>query len=326
MKKKVFSILLMMALAISTFAQINVITRAKEPKLERVVQQYDSLQNINEENIMLHQGQTIFFKSNSFYKPGNQFHAFRTRPVYDDYSRNYLYKPVNTCDYESTLCLMNDYKAILGKYYYINRVDWRKNKYSSKAGARDYCLQLIEEEKKDTIYFVQDQYCHQCNAFVTIGYYEKMKELFVGKMFHHSTSSECNKAGVDETVKVPYKAQFKCVDVAVNLEKFGDVHVVLESKTYGQVIAEISKRNKVIDFISVSDLNRYVKQFGTYYADLIVQGKVVRGMNKKMAEASWGKPKDINTTTGSYGTHEQWVYYGDNYLYFENGKLTSIQN
>jgi hypothetical protein len=42
--------------------------------------------------------------------------------------------------------------------------------------------------------------------------------------------------------------------------------------------------------------------------------------------SSWGKPESVNKTTNSYGTREQWVYGGRNYLYFEDGKLTSIQN
>lgn len=43
-------------------------------------------------------------------------------------------------------------------------------------------------------------------------------------------------------------------------------------------------------------------------------------------ETSWGKPNHINRTTAAYGVHEQWVYGGGNYLYFENGRLTAIQN
>lgn len=42
--------------------------------------------------------------------------------------------------------------------------------------------------------------------------------------------------------------------------------------------------------------------------------------------SSWGRPESINRTTNAHGTHEQWVYGGRNYLYFENGMLTSIQN
>lgn len=51
------------------------------------------------------------------------------------------------------------------------------------------------------------------------------------------------------------------------------------------------------------------------------------GMTKQeVLDSSWGKPTKINKTTGSYGVHEQWVYGGGNYLYFENGVLTTIQN
>ena len=51
------------------------------------------------------------------------------------------------------------------------------------------------------------------------------------------------------------------------------------------------------------------------------------GMSKEdVLASSWGRPEKINTTTNVYGTREQWVYGGRNYLYFENGVLTSIQN
>jgi hypothetical protein len=51
------------------------------------------------------------------------------------------------------------------------------------------------------------------------------------------------------------------------------------------------------------------------------------GMSQEdVVASSWGKPQKINTTTNAYGTREQWVYGGGNYLYFENDKLTTIQN
>ncbi len=51
------------------------------------------------------------------------------------------------------------------------------------------------------------------------------------------------------------------------------------------------------------------------------------GMTREEAIASsWGKPEHINTTIRASGRHEQWVYGSGNYLYFEDGKLTSIQN
>lgn len=51
------------------------------------------------------------------------------------------------------------------------------------------------------------------------------------------------------------------------------------------------------------------------------------GMTKSQVlnSTNWGKPKSVNTTTNKYGTQEQWVYGNYQYLYFDNGKLTTIQ-
>ena len=45
-----------------------------------------------------------------------------------------------------------------------------------------------------------------------------------------------------------------------------------------------------------------------------------------LTKTSWGKPSRVNRTTTSNGTREQWVYFGQNYLYFNNNILTAVQN
>ncbi|ADU99282.1 hypothetical protein [Alicycliphilus denitrificans] len=51
------------------------------------------------------------------------------------------------------------------------------------------------------------------------------------------------------------------------------------------------------------------------------------GMSKEDVLASnWGAPERINRTTTSYGVREQWVYGSQNYLYFQNDVLVTIQN
>lgn len=76
-------------------------------------------------------------------------------------------------------------------------------------------------------------------------------------------------------------------------------------------------------------LNQYFKEltrkYGSKNADLIIEGSVKIGWSKQMCRESWGEPERINKTTNSSGTHEQWCYPGSQYLYFDNGKLTSIQ-
>jgi hypothetical protein len=66
---------------------------------------------------------------------------------------------------------------------------------------------------------------------------------------------------------------------------------------------------------------------------VINQHQIQLGMTGDMVKASWGEPDDINRSVGSWGVHEQWVYgcYYEwcnppQYLYFENGILTSWQD
>lgn len=58
------------------------------------------------------------------------------------------------------------------------------------------------------------------------------------------------------------------------------------------------------------------------------QGVEIGMTKERVLLSNWGKPEHVNRTTRANGTvHEQWVYAGrHNYLYFEDGILTSIQN
>lgn len=50
------------------------------------------------------------------------------------------------------------------------------------------------------------------------------------------------------------------------------------------------------------------------------------GMTKdEVLNSKWGDPEDINKITTKYGTSEQWVYPDYKYIYFEDGKVTAIQ-
>jgi hypothetical protein len=69
---------------------------------------------------------------------------------------------------------------------------------------------------------------------------------------------------------------------------------------------------------------RLIEKYGKEYGPLINKKHIALGMTKNMVIESIGHPNDINKTVGSWGVHEQWVYY-KRYLYFENGKLTSWQ-
>lgn len=70
-----------------------------------------------------------------------------------------------------------------------------------------------------------------------------------------------------------------------------------------------------------------LRKYGKHYGQLIICGYVEIGMTEGMVLESWGYPSEgINKTVGSFGVHEQWCYINNKFLYFENKKLTVIQD
>ncbi len=61
------------------------------------------------------------------------------------------------------------------------------------------------------------------------------------------------------------------------------------------------------------------------FRSLIRDGKITFGMTREMVIASWGQPDDVNRTVTQLRTHEQWVY-NDEYVYFDDGVVTSWQD
>ena len=64
-----------------------------------------------------------------------------------------------------------------------------------------------------------------------------------------------------------------------------------------------------------------------YQKQLASKPDAAIGMTKSQVrnKTNWGKPNYIKTTTDKYGVREQWVYDDYQYLYFDNGKLVTIQ-
>lgn len=102
-------------------------------------------------------------------------------------------------------------------------------------------------------------------------------------------------------------------------------------KKYGfNIIYEMGSSYIKIDW---NKFERNAKKYGSQNAKLIALKQVRIGWSDDMVMEALGYPSDINTTSGSWGVHEQWVYeydyrdlgYSYEYYYFENGILTSMQ-
>lgn len=76
----------------------------------------------------------------------------------------------------------------------------------------------------------------------------------------------------------------------------------------------------------ISRLKKQVEGLSPEQIKEATNGTVKMGMSYSEVRLALGKPDKINNTTGSYGTHSQWVYEGVAYIYFEGGKVTAWQN
>jgi hypothetical protein len=88
----------------------------------------------------------------------------------------------------------------------------------------------------------------------------------------------------------------------------------------GITFAQIQKKEKIN-----SDIQKKTFEKRAWLA--IKSSKIFKGMASEHVIRSWGQPDDINSSTGSYGVHEQWVYRRSGsmaqYVYIKNDKVTS---
>lgn len=90
---------------------------------------------------------------------------------------------------------------------------------------------------------------------------------------------------------------------------------------------EIERQEDSLTIIAEQKFTKeMIKKYGKKWGKIVGNKQIMIGMTKEMVLDSWGDPKDINRSVGSWGVHEQWVYGNNQYLYFENGKLTSWQD
>lgn len=302
-------------LATNCYSQITAITpKAKEEPLE--IQAYDSLETLNFKNVLSHKGQTIFIKGSNYTKENGYYHDFFTDTTTNyRLMDRYTYKPTAG---KMEGDIVSSYSELVGKYYKVLSI------YTAKDRSKNtmYWVKLIGEDNCPFYFrFTKDYYIYN---FITQGYYEKMKQIFVGKEFYSIGLTEYQKLDSNENIELPHKTKLKCIDIAVNIGEDGPVFAVLENEKYGKIKGEITKKQKLHMFVSLSDYNKFLKKYGTKFGRYVAERHIVIGMNENMVKDAWGNPDHINTTQGAYGVHEQWVY-GNRYIYFRNGIVTSKQ-
>lgn len=213
---------------------------------------------------------------------------------------------------------------------YSQAVYWiQKSLDNGETKAKDYLdiaikkLQEQEAEKKrrqDSIAFAKKQQQQEDSLALV-----RMKEKYMHKTWYYRKRDW----------QYPRFEPTEVVDIQIHRDSTGYVSFPMTLKY--KYTDKLDSHNAVIfsDGTCTFDLGFHnlppEKEYPTVRHWKAVKAyKVVLGMNHLEVELAWGIPDDINTTKGSWGVHEQWVYtslFGghNRYVYFKNGRVYAIQ-
>ncbi len=191
---------------------------------------------------------------------------------------------------------------------------------------KKWFLKLKEKESGDTIYFEYDSRFEHSFPFVVVGFYEKLKKNCQGKKYvlgKSTTDLYLDEIDVHTGKKITFNPgeKWECIDVTVE-EKYYYLSFLLKDKlgqTFTVNYEYFIGDNKYHDIFTDTENDKYEKKFGKINWTKILNNEVLIGFTEEMVNLSWGKPEKITKT--SFG--DRWDYY-EKYLYFEYGKLKSI--
>ena len=331
MKKFLLIPLLFLILVLTVTATYGQITTTKVNLKVKNIDNvpYDSTKNFLGKDVYGYVGQELYLngKPESLRKYGYEgFSIDYTKVSFRNDTSN-VYK---CCDIYNS-----KHNELIGKYFTVLEVikdpKAEQNKYEEYLYGEKFYLKLQEKEKKDIVFYDYNSESEYSFPFIVVSYFNKLKQSEIGKKYIVRGKSWVNSEPMtDMKTGNPlsnFKAggKWKCVNVTIE-EKDYRLSLVLENEKGEQILlpvdySEKTKYNYVFEF---RQAEFYKKKFGDENWQLILEGIVKIGMTKEMSELSWDKPKSINKTITSRNKSEQWVY-SNNYLYFDNGILTTIQ-
>lgn len=353
--RKYFLIISVLAI-IPCFSQISSYKiEEKKETSNRTIVPYDSLTNITRENIISLVGQKVqvlpyipFGGSDLATGPT----MFTRLPYPSGYDNSAVVEP----DRRFTI-YQSRFGAFDNEVFDIVGVD------SIQGGTKDYpaikfFLHVKNEKYPETHYLevgtANDRYSYNGRLesrgtlspsnFIILGYFDKTKKRVVGKKLvnryennqplYGRTPIVYNLSDGSPLKSIPKDNIWEVIDFTfVDTKSYKGMSYILSSDSIQNAFCRASD-NEFIPYETYIEEKakreawerNMIKQYGKVNGKLIIEGKVKLGFTKKMCEEAWGYPSDINKSTGSWGVHEQWVYGGGSYLYFENGRLTSIDN
>ncbi len=304
----IFLMILFMS-SVHLYSQIT-LTEVAEPAIEEVAP-YDSTRNFLGNDVQQYIGKKLFVlgRSESLQKYG-----------YDGFYKNN--KGAKNRKHNSVFMrgkgdsqFNTRYEALVDQYFIVEEV--------YPINSDESILKLVHAgNDKVIVYFRYSHKYKHSFPFLTVEYYEKMRSCMIGECYVLRKKALNNTKDIVSGKPVDYVelSVWECIDVTVTKDDFEcSAILVCDSTKIAIPIEFLNGESNWQRGYTIDDSIFYINKFGVESWKKILQDLVAIGFTEEMTKMSWGEPKKINRA--SYG--DQWVY-GNTYLYFKNGKLTSF--
>lgn len=308
-KMKNLLYLILTLVPLTFYGQISV-TKTADEKIERIIK-YDSLNNFLGEEFSNYIGQDLFLNPQAEVLRKYGYDDFKIDPKGSSYSSSNVYKKVDSAE--------SNYEELQSKVFEVLDVQDDPTSLIS-----DYAfLKLKFKDSEEVVYFRYSKKYSHSFPFTVMGYYNKMKEMFVNndvliRDFKNPEAQKRIDIDTGEILEIVTDKFYKCIDITMDQKTF-TLSLMLKTEKENKFLFALGNRmNKIPRIILKEDAEKYKKKFGDFFWDAILKEVIKVGFTEEMTILSWGEPEEINRST--YG--DQWVYSGQ-YLYFENGLVKS---
>ena len=307
--------ILLLIIPLLSFGQITTTKIVKKKIAEP--EPYDSLKNFLGKNPENYIGQDLYLRGTWESSQKFGYRGFLNDYMKDNIDDGNVYK----CCSESSKYSSN-YEKLHGKYFTVlDVINHPKAKSNPALYGDEFFLYLQEKESKDKLYYNYSSNLSASFPFATVGYFVKLKEIYLNKSFVFKHTGTFTDITTGEVITPPVGTTWTCVDVTIDEENHW-IGLVLENSKNEKIFKNMAQFERVPNAVfPLSIAKDYEERFSLENWHLILLKKIKVGFTKEMVELSWGSPKSINRSS----TGDQWVY-SNQYVYFDNSGIMTAFN
>lgn len=328
MRKIASTLLLFFCAVMASNAQITMSHAAKPVDKEELIAAYDSTKNyLGNTNVRSYVGQLLYVNGKSETLQGYGYDNFKTEKEPGALSGRYG-NPAASSGFNTK------YEDLAGKYFVVLDVQpHSKQKEGSYVYGKKWWFYLQNrDDESDTVWFEYDGEFEHTFPFITISYFNYLKNSFLGKKYISAYSVREDGTFVSrireydfhtgELIPQTKEDIWEVIDVTIE-DKYYDLVLVVKNQKGNISVVDTDYVNPLSNGQIVLFTNEEYKslcsKYGGEYMNLVRQGKIRVGMPEALLIMSWGMPEDINRSSSGL---DQWVY-DSQYVYVKGGKITA---